>query len=386
MNQTNVDNTENVIKFSHLSDITTLQFNDAEDDRKVWLQYLPLGTYEHPTHGEIKIDSQRVKRFVANFKRRVREQDLDIDYDHKILDTKAAGWITDAEDRDEAGLWVQVDFTEPAYQSLKKKEFKYFSAEFADSWTHPKTSQTFIDVMFGGAITNRPFIKDILPINLSEFVGENFTESVGSMDPKLKASLVKLYKLSEDATDEEVLEAVETAAETPEVTTEEPTAEEVTEETPSEEEIQLSELAKTNPAIKVLLAEREESRSRMAALEMANRLSETTVKLAQLNENGKFAIPPALSDKARDIIVSLPVKQGNAVLDLVGDFAQVGLVELGERGKRNPNDDNVSLAEQFTASVAKFAEERKISFAEAALAVAASDSNGFAAYRSASTN
>jgi len=373
------------IRLSHLTDITGLQFFDNGEDRSVWLQYLPLGTYEHPTHGTIEITHDRVKKFVSNFDEKVREQDLDIDYDHKLLDTKAAGWIKAAEDRGEEGLWVQVDFTDSAYDALKKKEYRYFSAEFADEWTHPKNGTTFEDVMFGGAITNRPFIKDILPINLSEFIRETTKESVESMDAKLKASLVKIYKLNEDATDEEVVAAAQAVQETsPE--TEEVVEEEMVEETVDTVTVELSEMAKTNPAIKILLAEREENRTRMAALEMANRLSETTVKLNALGETGKYAIPHSLSEKARDIIVSLPAKQGDAVLGLIGDFAQVGLVELGERGKRNPLEDSLSSAENFAAEVVKFSEEKSVSFAEAALAVAATDPSGFAAYRSASTN
>jgi hypothetical protein len=64
-------------------------------------------------------------------------------------------------------------------------------------------------VLFGGGITNRPFLKGILPINLSEFADDGETddhqEEGTGMDPKLQR---KLLGLPEDATDEQVTEAL----------------------------------------------------------------------------------------------------------------------------------------------------------------------------------
>jgi hypothetical protein len=391
---------EEATLLSHLVDLGSVQL--ADTGNAVWLQYLPLGLYDHPVHGEINITPQRIANFVKNFNDKVREQDLDVDYEHKQLDTKAAGWIKAAEDRGPEGLWVQVDFTDPAMQALRNKEYKYFSAEFADAWKHPKTKTKHKDVMFGGALTNRPFIKDIMPINLSELLGEphkQYDPNQGvSMDPKLKASLIKLYKLSEDATDEQVAEAVEAGAPAPV----EPKAEtddekkarlikeaeelglKVDEAVKEPELAQLSELAKTNPALQVLLAEREETRTRMQALEVGNKLSETTIKLNAMNETGKFAIPPAVHKTVRDLVVRLNDKDGEDVLALLKQFTDLGLVELGERGRtREPGTG--SEGEDFTSRIMKLAEKDGIDFVEASLQIAAQDPEGFAAYRSEST-
>ena len=80
-------------------DLSGVQFNEEDTSRTIWLQALPLGTYDHPVHGEIKITPERIKRFADNINNKVRGQDLDIDYDHKAIDTKAAGWVQAAEDR-----------------------------------------------------------------------------------------------------------------------------------------------------------------------------------------------------------------------------------------------------------------------------------------------
>ena len=372
---------------SHLVDISAYKFDDS--DALVFFQALPLGTYEHPVHGTIEVTPEKVAHFVENFLGNAREIELDVDYDHKLLTTEAAGWIKDLQNRGAQGLWAGVQFLPKAMEQLKSKAYKYFSAEYQDTWTHPKTGKTYQDVMFGGALTNRPFIKDILPINLSEFIKDSPAvikpTTVGeSMDPTLKAALIKLYKLSESATDEQVTEAVEEEATKPDT---EPVVEPVVlPVTETEEEKQLSELAKTNPVVARLLSEQKETRDRLALVELSHKLSDTTVKLSALNEKGKFAIPPSVTDQARDLIIRLNDRDGAAVLELLSQFSTIGSVELGERGRRNPNADVQSAEEIFLAEITKYASEQKISLADASSIVAAADPEGFNAYRTEVTN
>lgn len=371
-------------RFSYLRDITGQQFDDSTG--LIWLQALPLGKYEHPLHGTLDITPQKIGNFVKNFNDKVRETDLDVDYDHKLLDTKAAGWIQAMEDRGSAGLWIGVDFTQPARDALKNKEYRYFSSEFQDSWKSPKSGQTFTDVMFGGALTNRPFIKDILPINLNDFIIQpTETGEDMALDPKLKSNLIKLYQLSETATDEEVTAAVEAEAEAPEEEVEDEETEE-DESTEDEETAQLSELLEAYPALKKLTERNKTMEEQIATLGLANKLSETTVKLNALSEKGKFAIPPALVEQARELAIQLNEGQTSKLFSLLENFTKTGVVDLGERGRTREGDGGKSLSEIFTADVVKMSEESKITFGEAAILVAAADPAGFAAYRDEATN
>jgi hypothetical protein len=147
-------------------DVSGMTFDDAEG---TWIQALPLGTYEHPEYGTIEITPEKVAQFAQNVSDKVRGQDLDIDYDHKQRDGVAAGWVTAADARTD-GLYLNVKWTDKARQHLTAKEYRYFSPEFTDEWTHPATKATHKNVLFGGALTNRPFLKGILPINLSEMM------------------------------------------------------------------------------------------------------------------------------------------------------------------------------------------------------------------------
>jgi hypothetical protein len=160
--------------FGYMVDLTGLQFADgANGSPTSWIQCMPLGTYEHPFFGEIDFTPEKLKQFAASVHNQVRGTELDIDYDHKMNSGEAAGWVKDAEVRESEGLWILVEWTKTAAEKIKEKAYKYFSPEFADKWKHPKTGAIYENVLFGGGITNRPFLKDILPLNLSELVQES---------------------------------------------------------------------------------------------------------------------------------------------------------------------------------------------------------------------
>src|SRR3954470_7549337 len=205
---------------------------------------MPLGKYKHPFFGEININEERVKRFADNVNNRVRGTDLDIDYDHKMTSGEAAGWVTAADARAD-GLYLLVDWTPKARQSIREKAYRYFSPEFTDEWEHPKTGAKHKDVLFGGGITNRPFLKDIAPVNASELVlGDQATTTGGTgMDPK---ELRKLLGLSEDATDDQV------TAKLSELMTPKPPENDPPKLDESKKD-DLTKLAESNPVIKQLL-------------------------------------------------------------------------------------------------------------------------------------
>ena len=54
-------------------------------------------------------------------------------------------------------------------EEIINKEWKYFSLEWDDVWEHPD-GIVYEDVVMGGALTNRPVAKNIMPINFSEIL------------------------------------------------------------------------------------------------------------------------------------------------------------------------------------------------------------------------
>src|SRR3972149_1397320 len=327
-------------RFGYVTDVGDIKFDDAT--LSSWIQLMPLGSYKHVMHGQIDITPEKVQKFEDNFRKNVRGITLDVDYDHKAHDGKAAGWIQDIQNRGFDGLWGLVKWTQPAYQSLKAGEYKYFSPEFQDEWEHPQSAQTFENVLFGGAITNRPFLKDIQPINLHEVI--RASEGGPVVDPK---KLRQMLGLKDDATDDEVEEALakvatasagETTLTTPPPPTP-PPAQSPGESAPgsgdsgtppapapakepvlaSEGAAQVKQLTETVAAMQKQLDEQNAAR----------RLSEDKLGFTQMTEGKKFALAPAVVNKAHRPTVQLSEGGPGGRVRPRGELLGGGLIELG---------------------------------------------------------
>jgi hypothetical protein len=363
-------------------DISGIQFTD---EKSYWIQAYPFNTYTHPTYGEIKFDMERAQRMLSNLKNRVRGQDLDIDYDHKEKDTRAAGWIKDGEIRSD-GLWIQVEFTETALDAVKKREFRYFSPEYADEWENPMDKKKYQDVLFGGALTNRPFLKDILPINLSELVNDK--ESGGTLDPMKE--MYKLLGLPEDATPEQALEKVQAQSKgdppKPEPKTEPEKEPETV--TATEPPAEVKKFLEENPAVAAFFGETtkaltETFTKRISTLETANRLSEVNMQLSELANGKERVIAPASLEQIRDAVIGLPREQGDAVIKAFKEVVDKGVVELGEKGETKKGKES-STTHEFADKVDAWLKENSDkNYLDAVEAVQLAEPELAAAYRDA---
>lgn len=370
------------MKFGYFTDIGTIKFDD--ESLSSWIQLMPLGEYKHTLYGKVDITHNKVEKFVDNFRNNVRGIPLDIDYDHKAHTGKAAGWIEDVQDRGFDGLWGQVKWTQPAYDSLKAGEYKYFSPEFVDEWEHPQNGK-YENVLLGGAITNRPFLKDIQPINLHEVI--RASEGGPVVDPKL---LRRALGLAEDATDEEVEAAVAKLASGQDVTNKPEAGETGTgagdtpspEPAPTEppaggEPVQASENAET----KRLSEELVEVRKQLAEVVQARRLTEVKLQFNELNK-GKYALSPAVTNKAQQMAIQLSEDKGNTFMGLLKEILDGGIVELGERGGNpNPTANQADPSKMLDELVAKRVSDGKVEYIDALEAVYADNPTLYEQYR-----
>lgn len=360
------------IKAGYWVDLLSIKLDDG-DTPSTWIQAMPLGDYDHPLHGTISITPDRVTRFADNVNLKVRGQDLDIDYDHKERSGEAAGWVRQAEARAD-GLWVLVEWTKSAATKIREKAYRYFSPEFVDEWEHPKLKQTFQDVLFGGGITNRPFLKDILPINMSELLAEPEQKPTGgtSMDPK---KLRELLGLREDATDADVEGAIKKFKETPAP----PPA------PPADDEIK--KLAETNPVIAKMLADQKTMATQLAETQTALRLSEVTTAVAKLSEGKNWAFPAVVLNELPAAMIQMPKALSDKVVEVLSKVAETGLVSLKETGKSGKGGDGeeVNAVKLFTDRVAAVMKENdKMDYGSAVRHVSLSEPALYANYRSAS--
>lgn len=368
-------------KMSFLVDLSTLKFDEITEGVASWIMAMPIGKYNHPMYGKIDITPERIQRFAANVNGGVRGIDLDIDYDHKEYGGEAAGWVKQAEPRND-GLWILVEWTTKAYEAIKSKAYRYFSPEFDDTWTHPSSGEKFKDVLFGGGITNRPFLKGIQPLNLSEDyykTGEIKLKENNSMDPdQIKELAVKLG-LDEGATAEMLFGALMLKLST-ENGVVEPADDGAAGETTTEPEAgsttaQLSE----HPLIKQLTEKLEKQ-----SIALKEREIDSTIK--SLNETatkGGHLIAPTHETAIRKLLSESSNDEYSTVLvKLLSDiFGEIG-PDAGEIAKtRKLAEDAQTDTKKFNDTVTKLMNERKISYAEAAVIAAAEDENAFEAYR-----
>lgn len=352
--------------FGYWVDLQNMKFDESEP---VWIQAIPAGKYNHPVYGEMDFSNERLQRFAQSVSSKVRGQDLDIDYDHKA-DTKiASGWVKDAQVRSD-GLYLQVDWTPAARQKLQAREYRYFSPEFVDEWTHPKTNQVHKDVLCGGALTNRPFLKDILPINLSEV----FEHAGDPMDPnngKVKlddAEAVKEFAtglgLKEDASNEDIVAAFKAKLEAKPEEKEEPA-------TLSEDDLKNPAIKALSDSVAAMQKKFDEQTAEVEILKAASKLAETDVTLASLS-NGNRVLSPAAKELTRSIMLDDGSKQGENLKALL-EMALKGsaVVELGERGRSRTDSSSSTGVKAFTDAVTKeMSTNTKLSYVDATKKVA----------------
>jgi len=363
--------------------------NLSEETNLQWVHALSVGNYKHPSYGTLDFTPERIQRFADSVKQRVRGIDPDIDYDHKRDSTKgnvAAGWVKDADVRQD-GLWLLVEWTDQAKKEIKDKKYRYFSTEFVKEWVNEKGEQ-FRDVVLGGGLTNRPFLKNLVPVNLNELYDEE-----NQMD---RAELARVLGLSEDASDDDIKSKIQELndAKTPEVdltkldvkvdeqgkiVVTHPDIDEAVWEgdapkaqEPTSEEKELEKLAETNPTVARILSEQQSMKETMRALEANARLSEVTTQLSELGTDTNKALPPVVSNKFRDIMVKLPKQLSDEVADAVKELIKVGPITLGElssKSKSGVKPDGTDAISQYLSEVDKVKEEKKVSTKDASVIV-----------------
>ncbi len=367
----------------------------AFDEMTSWLHAMPFGTFQHSTYGELNFDTGKVKGFADSVKNKVRGIDLDVDYDHKAKTHEAAGWVKDADVRSD-GLWLLVDWTKEAAQKIKDKKYKYFSPEFHDEWTDAQ-GKMHQNVLFGGGLTNRPFLKNLVPVNLSELSFVEPSQEEG-MDPK---KLRELLGLAADATDEQVatkLSENKTTIEVLQAAVQQQTTQLAEFKTeieqiknappkPSGPAISdtLKQLAESNPVVKALVDQVEGTNKELAETQKVLRETRTAQKLTELDGGSKMILTPRAKELAARVLNECPAHLTESVWELLGLFRKgtSAMVELGERAGASVHyGTERTSTEQFTSFVAALQKDNpKLSEREAMDMAAAQHPEVYNQYR-----
>jgi len=142
------------------------------------IHILPIGAWDHPLYGKIVITENDIGEFVENFKQHLRKG-VPITEGHEVMDEKPAiGWITELFSRNGDGLGAKVQWTEKGKELLSNRSYKYFSPEFYREYEDPETREIHRNVLVGGALTNKPYFKelDAIVISSENIITNQFNE------------------------------------------------------------------------------------------------------------------------------------------------------------------------------------------------------------------
>lgn len=382
----------------YLVDLSGVELTEHDKSATTsWIHALPLGTYQHPIFGTMQISADKVKQFADGVKAKIRGIDPSINYMHGTNggDGEAAGWVKDAQNRPD-GLWLFVEWVTEAAEKIKEKKFRYFSAEYQDKWTDSQ-GKTHENVFFGGALTNRPYMKNLLPINLSEATVESLVE-FHEILTKGKEQLVKNTPKEGDDVDLKTLaEALGLSPETPEsellakLSELGKTQKPVDKKTPEVPVVNLSEdlrkLSDENPLVKALIETVDAQNKALTDFKVSLREQDVNRRLAEFDKS-KIVLTAKAKDLVYDFAMEVPVELSDRfwnILETMRNSSSL-MVELGERaGTAVRYGRSKSATDQFLDEANKIAQDSggKVTLSEAMESVAKSNPKLYSEYRQA---
>jgi len=341
------------------------------------IQLLRVGSWEHPQYGTIEVSGRDLELFVESFENGARKLDLAIDQEHQP-EKGAAGWINDLY-KDGDGLFAEVEWTSLGKELLKDKRYKYISPELKFDYEDDETGENFQNVLFGAALTNRPFIKEMAPVAMSEkieaWLGDLETQETikGGQDEMKIESLDDLKKFNEEKIDElEITKedvARELGLELDNGENEELT--QVFEELNLDQEMSLDDFIEEVKTFKEKAELVEDKESKIEVLSQENKqLSERVENIEQERRQDeweriktKAMNEGRMTKKQATVFKERFMEEPEKTKEIIDTLEPV--VEMGELGSKKSSDEDNTAIENFRSQAKTLAEEREVNYPEA---------------------
>ncbi|MCW8830562.1 MAG: phage protease [Gammaproteobacteria bacterium] len=145
------------------------------------------GKFYDPRYGEFEITRNMLLSMVSNFKANAYGQKIFLDVAHdpskgsagEIVELMVSG----------SKLRAQVEFTDYGIEAVKKRGMIYLSAEFMDNFIDNEQRKEHGPTLLGAALTARPVIKHLDPVQLSEDALDEAPPTY--LDNKIKTKLTE---------------------------------------------------------------------------------------------------------------------------------------------------------------------------------------------------
>ena len=197
-----------------------IELADLKDAKLSEVVFIYPGKFDHPAFGEFKVTEKEIDHMVSNFNNGIATREVDgknvlpCNYDHPDgVDTdpeknKNSGLIHKLIKKDGV-LKAVVEWTAKAREYIKNKEFLWISPEFYEDWQDENGKSHGVTAV-GLALTNYPFLKKgMMAVALSDNSRILFSEKNIQEDQEMKDEIIKMLELKEDASEEDIIKAVE---------------------------------------------------------------------------------------------------------------------------------------------------------------------------------
>lgn len=302
----------------------------------------------------LRITRKMLEDYVQNFKDNVYGTEIQVNLEHN-RGSAAAGWVKDLYIEGDK-LMATVEWTELGQDNIKKKLYKFVSAELAGGFPHHQTGKTYNNVFIGLALTNTPALKAQEALSLSEIIEKTnnqkamlkkFLTSLSSRKIVSKEDKTLLHEMLEEATAEEQAEvkaevaAVDAKPEEAEKPVEEKKEEEKKEEKPAGDEALSEKLVEQGKELAAL--------KEKLALKETQEFAETFM----LSEKQATGFNPKDKEAVVGFLTALSEEQRTAFTALMG---LVKHVDASVRGKETTPEEQSKEVKLTEAN--KLAEQR----------------------------
>lgn len=358
--------------FYYLSEIPEINNNKIEIMRE--------GNWEHPSYGDFQITSNTINSIIKNFKDKVRGIDISFDLEHGATSHKgeAVAWVKDLVKKGKS-LIALVEWTEFGKKKVQEKSFKYFSPEFKFLYTDAETGKVYNNVLLGGGLTNRPFIKNMSPVMLSEDINidleglvpcnpANITENKEEVNKSMNKKLLEILQLSEGSTEDAITNAIIKLNESASKLAETETKLSETETKLSETETKLNEAEAENIKLKAGKSDVEKTNialsEKVEAIELKLKEADwNSIETKALSE-GKLTKPMLETFKSQYMVAPEATAK---IIDCLQPV--VALNELGSSKGNTMEETKDDAVREFNEKVEEYSTKHDMSYTDALIEV-----------------